>query len=141
MKTIVDTAIANGKFTHLLAALKAASLLDTLRAPGPYTIFAPTDAAFGRLTPGALRALMKDTRRLKTVLTLHIVSGTYVARNLMPGEVRTVEGHSILYATDGLVMSVSGATIEQADIVASNGVIHAIDAVIMPGSGSLPAVA
>ena len=141
MKTIVDTAIANGKFTRLLAALKAASLLDTLRAPGPYTIFAPTDAAFGRLTPGALRALMKDTRRLKTVLTLHIVSGTYVARNLMPGDVRTVEGHSILYATDGLVMSVSGATIEQADIVASNGVIHAIDAVIMPGSGSLPAVA
>ena len=141
MKTIIDTALAAGKFTTLLGALKAASLMDTLRAPGPYTIFAPTDSAFGRLSPGALKSLLKDTRRLKTVLTLHIVSGTFVARSFMPGDVKTVEGHSVLFAIDGEALSVNGARFEQADIIASNGVIHAIDAVLMPASGPLPAVA
>ncbi len=141
MKTIIDTAIASGKFTTLLSALKTASLLDTLRAPGPYTIFAPTDAAFARMSPGALRSLLKDVRRLKTVLTLHILSGTFTARSFMPGDVKTVEGHSVLFANTGRVMSVNGANFEQADIIASNGVIHAIDAVIMPATGPLPAVA
>ncbi len=141
MKTIIDTAVQAGNFTMLLAALKAASLTDTMRAPGPYTIFAPTDAAFQRLSPGALKALMKDIRRLKTVLTLHVVSGTFLSKDFLPGDVKTVEGHSVLFARNGSQMSVSGANLVQPDILTSNGVIHAIDALIMPAPPVVAAVA
>lgn len=141
MKTIIDTATAAGNFTLLLAALKVASLTDTLRAPGPYTIFAPTDAAFGRLSAGTHKALLKDIRRLKTVLTLHIVSGTFPSRHLTPGDVKTVEGHCVLFASDGTELSVNGARLVQPDILASNGVIHGIDAVLLRLPGPLVAVA
>ena len=132
MKTIIDTATDAGKFTTLLNALKAAGFTQTLRGTDPYTVFAPTDEAFKRLAPGALNALLKDTKKLKAVLSYHIVAGTVTASDVKAGDIKTVEGTPLLAAlVDGKV-TVNGAKIVQADIDASNGVIHAIDAVIMP---------
>jgi uncharacterized surface protein with fasciclin (FAS1) repeats len=141
MKTIIDTAVGAGNFTTLLGALKAGSFIDTLRTPGPYTIFAPTDDAFKRLTPGALSSLLKDIRRLKTVLTYHVLSGTVAYADIKAGSIRTVEGSSLIVARDGAVLTVNGARIVQPDIFTSNGVIHAIDTVFMQKSAPLAAVA
>jgi uncharacterized surface protein with fasciclin (FAS1) repeats len=137
VKTIIDTAVAAGTFSAFLSALKAGCLVDTLRTPGPYTVFAPTDEAFGRLPPATLRALLKNTRKLKTVLTYHVVSGTVAARDLAPGELKTVEGSSVLVALDAERILISGAHIVQADTIASNGVIHAIDALLIPKTAAL----
>jgi len=111
MRTIVDTAVAAGNFTALLSALKAGSFLDTLRTPGPYTLFAPTDEAFGRLPPATLKALLKNTRKLKTVLTYHVLSGAVAAKSLASGELRTVEGSSLLIAADKTQITLDGARI------------------------------
>ena len=141
MKTIIDTATDAGKFTTLLNALKAAGFTQTLRGADPYTVFAPTDQAFKRLAPGALNALLKDTKRLKAVLSYHIVSGTVAANDVKAGDIKTLEGTPLLAAlVDGKV-TVNGAKVVQADIDASNGVIHAIDAVIMPKGVMLAAAA
>ena len=142
MKTILDTATDAGKFKTLLNAFKAASLNESLRGKGPYTVFAPTDEAFTHLAPGALNALLKDSRKLKAVLTYHIVSGTFAAKDLKVGEMKTVEGTPLMLTSheDGK-FTVNGAKIVQADIAASNGVIHAIDAVIMPKGTMLAAAA
>jgi uncharacterized surface protein with fasciclin (FAS1) repeats len=137
MKTIIDTAVASGNFTALLGALKAACFVDTLRTPGPYTMFAPTDEAFARLSPAVLKGLLKNTRKLKTILTYHVVSGTVAAKNLVAGELRTVEGSSLLVARDNAEISINGARIAQADIFTSNGVIHAIDALLIPKTAAL----
>jgi uncharacterized surface protein with fasciclin (FAS1) repeats len=141
MKTIIDTAADAHKFTTFLSALQAASLANTLRTPGPYTVFAPTDEAFKRLPAGTLNALLKDTRKLKSVLTYHVVSGTIAAKDLKAGDIKTIEGTSLAAFRQGNEVSVNGAKIVQADIAASNGVIHAIDTVIMPKSAPLAAVA
>jgi uncharacterized surface protein with fasciclin (FAS1) repeats len=141
MKTIIDTATDAGKFSTLLNALKAAGFTQTLRGTGPYTVFAPTDAAFKHLAPGALNALLKDTKKLKAVLSYHIVSGTVAANDLKAGDIKTLEGTPLVVAlVDGKV-TVNGAKVVQADIDASNGVIHAIDAVIMPKGVMLAAAA
>ena len=141
MKTIIDTATDAGKFTTLLNALKAAALTETLRGAGPYTVFAPTDEAFKQLAPGVLNALLKDTRKLKAILTYHVVPGTVAAYNMKAGDIKTLEGTPLLAAlVDGKV-TVNGAKVLQADIEASNGVIHAIDAVIMPKGVMLAAAA
>ena len=141
MKTIIDTATDAGKFTTLLNALKAAGFTQTLRGTDPYTVFAPTDEAFKRLAPGALNALLKDTKKLKAVLSYHIVSGTVAANDVKAGDIKTLEGTPLLAAlVDGKV-TVNGAKVVQADIDASNGVIHAIDAVIMPKGVMLAAAA
>lgn len=141
MKTIIDTATDAGKFTTLLNALKAAALTETLRGAGPYTVFAPTDEAFKQLAPGVLNALLKDTRKLKAILTYHIVPGTVAAYNMKAGDIKTLEGTPLLAAlVDGKV-TVNGAKVVHADIDASNGVIHAIDAVIMPKGVMLAAAA
>ena len=141
MKTIIDTATDAGKFTTLLNAMKAAALTETLRGAGPYTVFAPTDEAFKQLAPGVLNALLKDTRKLKAILTYHIVPGTVAAYNMKAGDIKTLEGTPLLAAlVDGKV-TVNGARVVQADIDASNGVIHAIDAVIMPKGVMLAAAA
>jgi len=141
MKTIIDTATDAGKFTTLLNALKAAGFTQTLRGTDPYTVFAPTDEAFKRLAPGALNALLKDTKKLKAVLSYHIVSGTLAANDVKAGDIKTLEGTPLLAVlVDGKV-TVNGAKIVQADIDASNGVIHAIDAVIMPKGVMLAAAA
>ena len=141
MKTIIDTATDAGKFTTLLNAMKAAALTETLRGAGPYTVFAPTDEAFKQLAPGVLNALLKDTRKLKAILTYHVVPGTVAAYNMKAGDIKTLEGTPLLAAlVDGKV-TVNGAKVLQADIEASNGVIHAIDAVIMPKGVMLAAAA
>lgn len=141
MKTIIDTAVGTGTFTTFLSALKAASFMDTLRAPGPYTVFAPTDEAFKRLSPGALAALLRDIRKLKTIVTYHVISGTLAAKDLKPGDLRTVEGNSVLIARQDGEVIVNGAKVVQPDIAVSNGVIHAIDAILVPTNIKLAAVA
>ena len=141
MKTIIDTATDAGKFTTLLNALKAAALTETLRGAGPYTVFAPTDEAFKQLAPGVLNGLLKDTKKLKAILNYHVVPGTVAAYNMKAGDIKTLEGTPLLAAlVDGKV-TVNGAMVVQAVIEASNGVIHAIDAVIMPKGVMLAAAA
>lgn len=141
MKTIIDTLTAAGNFTTLLSVLKTATFIDTLRTPGPYTLFAPTDEAFARLAPGQLKALLKDIRRLKTVVTYHVISGVVNTSDVKPGELRTVEGTSLTADVQDGQVSMNGARVVQGNIVASNGRIHAIDALLMPKSVKLAAVA
>jgi uncharacterized surface protein with fasciclin (FAS1) repeats len=141
MKTIIDTISAAGNFTTLLTALKTASFLDTLRTPGPYTLFAPTDEAFARFAPGQMKALLKDIRRLKTIVTYHVVSGTLATGNVKAGELRTVEGSWLSATVEGGQVSMNGARIVLGNIVASNGLVHAIDTLLIPKSVKLAAVA
>ena len=142
MKTIIDTATDAGKFTTLLNAFKAAALTDSMRAEGSYTVFAPTDEAFTHLPPGALNALLKDRNKLKAILEYHMVPGVLGTTDLKTGDITTVEGTPLMLAIqqDGKV-TVNGAKILQADIEASNGVIHAINAVILPKGTILAAAA
>jgi uncharacterized surface protein with fasciclin (FAS1) repeats len=141
MKTIIDTITAAGNFTTLLSALKTASFMDTLRTPGPYTLFAPTDEAFARLPAGQLKALLKDIRRLKTIVTYHVISGVVAIKDVKPGELRTVEGNSLTAEVADGQVSMNGSKVVQADILASNGRIHAIDGLLLPKSLRLAAVA
>jgi uncharacterized surface protein with fasciclin (FAS1) repeats len=119
--TIVDVAVAAGNFTTLVAAVTAAELVETLSGTGPFTVFAPTDEAFAALPAGVLDAL----------LTYHVVSGKVMAADVTDSDVATVEGQTVKLSTMGGV-TVNGATVVAADVAASNGVIHAIDAVILP---------
>jgi uncharacterized surface protein with fasciclin (FAS1) repeats len=141
MKNIVDTVIQAGNFTKLLAALKAAGLTDTLKGRGPFTIFAPTDEAFQKLPSGALEALIKDTAKLKAVLNYHVITGHVLAQELKSGDMMTVQGSPLTAVVSGADIQVNGAHVRQRDITASNGVIHVIDAVIMPRNWQLLAVA
>ena len=129
---IVDTAVGAGQFTTLAKALTAAGLVDTLKGPGPFTVFAPTDAAFAKIPPAQLEALLADKAKLVKVLTYHVVPGKVVAADVKTGQVKTVEGDYLnVSATSGGV-KVNNANVVKTDIVASNGVIHVIDAVVMP---------
>ena len=131
---IVDTAIA-GKFNTLVAAVKAADLVNTLKGPGPFTVFAPTDEAFANLREGALEELLKpeNKKKLQSVLTYHVVPGKVMSRDVVKlDSATTAQGSSInIRATDDGVM-VNDAHVVKADIAASNGVIHVIDKVILP---------
>jgi uncharacterized surface protein with fasciclin (FAS1) repeats len=140
-KNIVDTAIAAGNFKTLVAGMKAAGLTDTLSGKGPFTIFAPTDEAFKKLPTGALDALLKDTAKLKAVLSYHVVPGQVMARDFKSGEVMTVQGTALTAVVSSSDARVNGAHVNQRDITASNGVIHDIDAVIMPKNWQLLAAA
>jgi uncharacterized surface protein with fasciclin (FAS1) repeats len=132
---IVDTAVAAGHFQTLVAALKAAGLVDTLKGPGPFTVFAPTDEAFAKLPAGTVESLLKpeNKARLQSILTYHVMPGKVMSQELVKlDSAKTVEGGSIAIQTmDGGVM-VNNAHVTQADIAASNGVIHVIDTVILP---------
>jgi uncharacterized surface protein with fasciclin (FAS1) repeats len=128
---IVDTAITAGHFTKFVEGLRAAGLIEALNAKGPFTVFAPTDDAFKRLSVGAYQALLKDTAKLKAVLSYHVVSGTFVSKDVRTGEMMTMQG-STFTASAAPGVKVNGSRVTQADIVATNGVIHAIDAVIVP---------
>ncbi len=128
---IVDTAVKAGNFKTLVTAVQAAGLVDTLKGPGPFTVFAPTDAAFAKVPKAQLDALLADKAMLTKVLTYHEVSGAVMAKDVKPGMVKTVEGGSLTLATAGGV-TVNGAKVVAADVKASNGVIHAIDTVLMP---------
>ncbi|WP_412031048.1 fasciclin domain-containing protein [Halomonas sp. M4R1S46] len=132
---IVDTAMAAGQFETLVAAVEAADLVDTLKGEGPFTVFAPTDEAFAALPDGTVEDLLKPENRetLQAILTYHVVPGRIMAEDAMAADsATTVQGQDVTVTTmDGQVM-VDDATVIQADIEASNGVIHVIDGVLMP---------
>ncbi len=130
-KDIVDTAVGAGTFKTLAAALTAAGLIDTLKGPGPFTVFAPTDAAFAKIPKAQLDALLADKAKLTAVLTYHVVAGTVMAKDVKAGMVKTVQGSALTVSTASGVM-VDGAKVTATDIAADNGVIHVIDTVIMP---------
>lgn len=134
-------AIAAGNFTTWVSAIKAAGLTDTLTGKGPFTVFAPTDEAFKKLPPGALDALLKDTAKLKAIMNYHVVTGHILAKNMTSVDVMTVQGSPLTAVVSSSGVQVNGARVKQADITATNGVIHAIDAVIMPKNWQLLAAA
>jgi uncharacterized surface protein with fasciclin (FAS1) repeats len=140
-KNIVDTAIAADKFTTFAAAVKTAGLTDALAAKGPFTVFAPTDEAFKKLPSGAYDQLLRDSVKLKAVLNYHIVAGYFMTRDVKSGEVMTLQGSSLTAAVSSSEVRVNGARITQADLVATNGVVHGIDAVILPRDWQLLAAA
>ena len=130
-KDIVDTAVGAGNFKTLAAALTAAGLIDTLKGKGPFTVFAPTDAAFAKIPKADLDALLADKAKLTSVLTYHVVPGKVMAADVKAGKVKTVQGSDLTVTTAGGVM-VNQAKVTSTDIVADNGVIHVIDTVVMP---------
>ena len=132
-KDIVDTAVAAGSFNTLAAAVTAAGLVPTLKGEGPFTVFAPTDEAFAKLPAGTVEALLADLPKLTAILTYHVVPGKVMAADVAGKElmVKSVQGSEItVNGKDGVM--VDNAKVIKADIVTDNGVIHVIDAVIMP---------
>ena len=129
---IVDTAVAAGSFNTLATALQAAGLVDTLKGPGPFTVFAPTDEAFAKLPPGTVEALLRDKQRLTAVLTYHVVPGRVMAADVVKlDSAKTVQGGRLAIKS-GKSVRVDGANVVKTDVVAGNGVIHVIDSVLMP---------
>ena len=134
-KDIVDTAVSAGSFNTLVAAVKAAGLVETLKGKGPFTVFAPTDDAFKKLPPGTVEDLLKpeNKEKLQAILTYHVVSGEVLAKDVTKmTSAKTVQGQSLtIAAKDGGVM-VDNAKVVKTDIACSNGVIHVIDTVVLP---------
>lgn len=134
-QNVVETAIASPDHTTLIAAVKAAGLVETLSGAGPFTVFAPTNAAFAKLPAGTVDGLLKPEKKadLTKILTYHVVPGSLKAADLKDGQkLKTVEGNELTVSVkDGKVM-IDGANVSTADLVASNGVIHVLDAVVMP---------
>jgi uncharacterized surface protein with fasciclin (FAS1) repeats len=131
---IIDVAVGAGSFNTLASALELAGLIPTLQSEGPFTVFAPTDEAFAQLPEGVLDALLlpENVEILTAILTYHVVSGTVMAADVTTGDVATVEGSTISIDTANGVVLNGTATVTSADVAASNGVIHVIDAVILP---------
>jgi len=132
---IVDTAISNGNFTTLVAAVKAAGLVDTLKSPGPLTVFAPTDDAFAKLPKGTVESLLKPENKdkLVSILTYHVAPGKLTADKVLKrNHIKTAQGQSLTVMLKGGKPYVDNAQITATDIKASNGVIHVIDTVVMP---------
>jgi uncharacterized surface protein with fasciclin (FAS1) repeats len=129
---IVDTAVAAGSFNTLVAAVKAAGLVETLKGPGPFTVFAPTDEAFAKIPKDKLDALLKDKAALTKILTYHVVSGKVMAADVKAGPVKTVQGASFTVAVNMGKVKVDASNVIKTDIATDNGVIHVIDAVMMP---------
>lgn len=137
-KDIVDTAVAAGQFKTLTAALDAAGLVDTLKGPGPFTVFAPTDEAFAKLPAGTVEDLLKPENKdqLAAILTYHVVPDRVMAAEVVKlEEAKTVNGEMLTIETKGDAAMVNDATITATDIAASNGVIHVVDTVILPPEG------
>lgn len=130
-KDIVDTAVAAGDFKTLAAALQKADLVQTLKGKGPFTVFAPTDAAFAKVPKKDLDALLADKDKLAAVLTYHVVPGNVMAKDVKAGQVKTVQGSNLTLSTANGV-KVDDANVVKTDIVADNGVIHVIDRVVLP---------
>lgn len=132
MADIVDTAVKAGSFSTLVAAVKAANLVETLKGKGPFTLFAPDDAAFAKLPAGTVDALLKDIPKLKKILTYHVVSGKVMAADVIKMKsATTVEGEDVkIDASNGV--KVNDSTVTTPDVAADNGVIHIIDTVLMP---------
>jgi len=129
---IVETALGAGQFTTLAKALTAAGLVDTLKGPGPFTVFAPTDAAFAKIPAEKLQALLADKDALTRVLTYHVVPGRVVAAEVKSGSVKTVQGQPLNIRASGGSVRVNDANVIKTDVMASNGVIHVIDTVVLP---------
>lgn len=134
-KNIVDTAVAAGSFKTLVAAVQAAGLAETLEGSGPYTVFAPTDDAFKKLPAGTVDALLKpeNKEKLKAILLYHVVQGKVMAAQAMKmSSAKTVSGQDLSITTSGGTVMINDAKVVNADIQASNGVIHVIDTVLLP---------
>ena len=134
-KDIVDTAVAAGSFKTLAKALAAADLVDTLKGAGPFTVFAPTDEAFAKLPAGTLEELLKPENKsqLRRILTYHVVSGRVMAADVVKLQsARTVSGDNVSITVMGAGVTVNSSKVVKTDIAASNGVIHVIDAVLIP---------
>ncbi len=138
-KDIVDTAVAAG-FKTLVAAVKAADLVETLKGDGPFTVFAPTDEAFAKLPKGTVEELLKPENKdkLKAILTYHVIPGKVMAADVVRidgKKVQTVQGSPVAINVDGGTVMVGKATVTKTDIQTSNGVIHVIDTVLLPPAG------
>jgi uncharacterized surface protein with fasciclin (FAS1) repeats len=132
-KDIVDTAVAAGSFKTLAKALEVAGLVDTLKGKGPFTVFAPTDEAFAKVPKETLDALLADKAKLTAVLTYHVVPGKVLAKDVVKlDSAKTVQGSTVAIKVDGGKVMVNQANVVKTDIMTSNGVIHVIDAVILP---------
>jgi transforming growth factor-beta-induced protein len=132
---IVDTAVEAGSFTTLATALEAAGLADTLKGPGPFTVFAPTDEAFAELPVGTVEGLLANPDQLRAVLTYHVVPGRVTAADVLAlTAATTVQGENVAVSAQGGGVRINDANVIQADIMASNGVIHVLDSVILPPS-------
>lgn len=142
MKNIVEVAIENGNFKTLVAAVKAADLVGTLTGAGPFTVFAPTDAAFAKLPAGTVEALLGDKAELASILTYHVVAGKVMAADVMKmngADAATVNGETVKIAVRDGKVYVNDAQVVITDVQASNGVIHVIDAVLIPTPKAVPA--
>ena len=133
MPDIVDIAVSNNSFTTLVAAVQAAGLVDALKSPGPFTVFAPVDAAFAALPPGTVQTLVQNPPQLSRILKFHVVAGKFTQAELAKlGQVESLEGSPIpIDCSDGF--EVKNSTVIAADIEADNGIIHVIDRVILMG--------
>jgi uncharacterized surface protein with fasciclin (FAS1) repeats len=133
-KNIVEVATSAGNFKTLVAAISAAGLAETLSGPGPFTVFAPTDEAFAKLPAGTVEDLLKPENKAKLVaiLTYHVLPGKVVAANVKTSSPKTVNGKELEIIVKGGKVTVGGANVIATDVAASNGVIHAIDAVVLP---------
>ena len=136
-RNIVETAVAAGQFTTLAKALGAAGLVETLSGKGPFTVFAPTDAAFAKLPKATLDAILADKKKLTEILTYHVVAGRVLAADVVKvTEAKSVQGAPIAVKVSGGTVTLNGsAKVVSTDIAASNGVIHVIDTVILPPAG------
>jgi uncharacterized surface protein with fasciclin (FAS1) repeats len=135
-KTIVDVAV-DGNFNTLVAAVQAADLVETLNSPGPFTVFAPTDAAFAKLPAGTVESLLlpENKDQLVAILTYHVVSGRVASEQVVGLQsAATVQGQNVSIAVDGGTVKINTATVTQVDIEASNGIVHVIDEVLLPPS-------
>jgi uncharacterized surface protein with fasciclin (FAS1) repeats len=142
MKNIVQVAVEAGSFNTLVAAVKAAGLVETLSGPGPFTVFAPTDAAFAKLPAGTVEALLADKEKLTSILTYHVLSGKVYAADIIKSNgatPKTVNGLPLDVVVRNGKVYVNGVNVVTADVQASNGVIHIIDAVLLPQSAPVPA--
>ena len=141
-RNILDTAIVAGNLSMFVAGIEAAGLTQALTADGPFTVFAPSDAAFKKLPTGAYDRLLKNTGRLKAILNYHIVRGYVMAQDLKAGEVMTEQGSTLTSTpSSSSGLGINAARVVQADLAASNGIIHTIDAVILPKGWVLSAAA
>jgi transforming growth factor-beta-induced protein len=134
-KDIVDTAVAAGSFKTLAAALQAADLIETLKGKGPFTVFAPTDAAFAKLPPGTVESLLEPANKakLQAILTYHVVAGSVSSAEVVKlKSAKTVNGQSVSIKVANSGVRIDGANVVKTDVAASNGVIHVIDTVILP---------
>ena len=129
---LIETAATSGGVKTFVAAAKSAGLADKLKNGGPYTVFAPDDAAFDKLPPGTREALFKDKEKLAKVLAYHVIPGEVKVADVKPGMVKTIEGSELKLKSDNGKVTVDEANVTQSDVTADNGIIHVIDKVVLP---------